>query len=311
MRKLIILIFILNFTITIMAQTWCAQGAQWHYRVYNSSYPYADGYIQLNNTGTVTVGGKVCDNLVGNRYGVFIFSGAPSTTVNGYINLQTYKNNNVVYLYNTETLVFDTIVDYNATIGNTWLLTNYPASLNTSSCNFSRPKCTVINTGTVVINAQTLKTIELTSQLYSQTYTISLVEKIGTITGFLFPYYHCIIDGPSYGGFVCYSDNNFALYNPSGVACNYTTVGLNEFASTGSATVKVYPNPFSNQLTINTTSNELKKLIITNPLGQQVYQTTFNQNNITLDLPQLQSGAYIATLYLNNQFNYRAKLIKQ
>ncbi len=76
----------------------------------------------------------------------------------------------------------------------------------------------------------------------------------------------------------------------------------------------IYPNPFNNQLTINTTTTDpstLKKLVLTNMLGQVVYQTEFYSNNITLDLPQLFGGAYIAELYLNNQFNFRAKLIKR
>ncbi len=75
--------------------------------------------------------------------------------------------------------------------------------------------------------------------------------------------------------------------------------------------ISFYPNPFTNQLTINTKTNELKKLTIINPLGQQVYQAEFYQNNITLELPQLPSGAYIATLYLNTHFSFRTKLVKQ
>ena len=46
-------------------------------------------------------------------------------------------------------------------------------------------------------------------------------------------------------------------------------------------------------------------------LGQNVFQTEFYENNITIDLPQLFGGAYIAELYMNNQFDFRTKLIKQ
>ncbi len=77
--------------------------------------------------------------------------------------------------------------------------------------------------------------------------------------------------------------------------------------------VGIYPNPFSNQLTINTSTtdpNTLKKIVLTNMLGQVVYKAEFYENNLTLDLPQLLGGAYVAELYLNNQFNFRTKLIK-
>jgi hypothetical protein len=308
MKKLILLIFILYFTITIKAQTWCAQGAQWHYRVYSVNYPYTDGYIQLTNTGTITVGGKVCDNLVGNMYGVFMYSGFPTTTLSGYANVQTYQNNNVVYVHNNETLAFDTLVNFNATIGDKWQLINYPASLNTSSCGFSRPICTVINTGTILINSQTLKTVQITHQLYSQTYTNTIIEKIGTITDFLFPYYHCIIDGPSYGNFVCYSDNSFALYNPSGVACNFTTVGLknNSFLSEN---ISVYPNPTNGSLNIE--AENASKVQVVSLLGQLVKEEELKIENKKTDISTLQNGVYFLKVFDKDKLIGTTKIIKE
>jgi hypothetical protein len=95
------------------------------------------------------------------------------------------------------------------------------------------------------------------------------------------------------------------------------TINFNVSLSTGINLIsktddfKISPNPFTNELTVNTTTNELKKLVITNTLGQPIYTTEFYQSNYTINLPQIPSGAYIATLYLNNQINYRVKLIKQ
>jgi hypothetical protein len=95
------------------------------------------------------------------------------------------------------------------------------------------------------------------------------------------------------------------------------TINFNVSLSTGFKLIsktddfKISPNPFTNELTINTTTNELKKLVITNTLGQTIYTAEFNQSNYTIDLPQIPSGAYVAILYLNNQINYRKKLIKQ
>lgn len=298
MRKLILLTIIVLFTLSIKAQSWCTSGAQWHYRLYNPiPFHYADGYIQLNNTGTVSVGGKVCDNLIGSRYGVFLFSGLPSTTVTNYTNVQTYINNNVVYVYNLETLVFDTLANFNAGIGDKWRLINYPGSISTSSCSFSRPICTVTNTSTVLINSQILKTLQITFQMYSNTYTTSIIEKIGSVNGFLFPYYHCIVDGPSYGSFICYSDNNFTLYNPSGIACNYTTVGLNEIKIKDEE-LKIYPNPANDVLNVeinlstSSGSSSVAKLEIINSLGQVVYQSAITNQHSSINIKQLSNGFY-------------------
>ncbi len=91
-------------------------------------------------------------------------------------------------------------------------------------------------------------------------------------------------------------------------ACGVVGIKTNSFED---ELVKIFPNPFTSQITVNTSNNELKKLIITNTLGQIAYQTEFYQSNITLDLPQLPSGAYSTQLYINTNFSYRSKLIKQ
>ncbi len=75
--------------------------------------------------------------------------------------------------------------------------------------------------------------------------------------------------------------------------------------------ISLFPNPFKDKLTLNTSSNELKKLVITNTLGQIVYTREFYQNDLTFDLPQLIGGAYLAQVYINGKFNYGSKLIKQ
>ncbi len=108
-----------------------------------------------------------------------------------------------------------------------------------------------------------------------------------------------------------YSSVKFKLINPS-IATSFPSFpvqsGLTKFKTNDE--FKLYPNPFTNQLTLNTNLNELKKLIITNLLGQTVYQTEFYQNSITIDLPQLPNGAYFAEI-INNGLCYRYKLIKE
>ncbi len=77
--------------------------------------------------------------------------------------------------------------------------------------------------------------------------------------------------------------------------------------------VKFYPIPFLNELTIeNINSNivDKKKIIITNTFGQTVYTTEFYQNGLTIELLDLENGIYFIQLYINNQLNFRNKLIK-
>lgn len=75
--------------------------------------------------------------------------------------------------------------------------------------------------------------------------------------------------------------------------------------------INLFPNPFTNQLTISASTSELKKLIITNTLGQTVYTTEFYQSTYTFNIPHIPSGVYIASLYTNNQLTFKQKIIKQ
>jgi hypothetical protein len=113
---------------------------------------------------------------------------------------------------------------------------------------------------------------------------------------------------------LCQKQNGLLNYlNPTYNSCfaiQCTGVGISK-QNVKNEELKIYPNPFNRNFSINTTTNELKKLVITNTLGQTIYTAEFYQSNYTLDLPQIPSGAYIATLYLNNQINFRTKLIKQ
>ena len=68
--------------------------------------------------------------------------------------------------------------------------------------------------------------------------------------------------------------------------------------------MKVYPNPFTNELTIeqNSENSQNKKLEIINQLGQVVYKTdSFADNKtIKIDLSQLVPGYYIVRLSTNS-----------
>jgi len=149
--------------------------------------------------------------------GIKDWSTFPIVTVNNFINFQTYENNKVTFLYNQSTLAFDTIANFNANIGDKWLDIHFPDGNSNATCYnntvLPRKSVTVIDTGHVLVNNLPLKKITVTYQLGfgSYTGTLTMVEKISGINGFLFPFAHCIIDGPSYGNFVCYSDNNFPV----------------------------------------------------------------------------------------------------
>ncbi|MBA2612633.1 MAG: T9SS type A sorting domain-containing protein [Bacteroidetes bacterium] len=311
MKKLLLFISILIFCSQAKAQMWCPPGATWHYRVYANMFPYYDGHLKLVVTNTVTLNSITCQNMVGTYYGQTMCATCPTTTINNFINVQTYESNGVTYIYNSGSLAFDTITNFNANIGDKWLQIRYP--FNLCANNPVRKAVTVIDTGHVVINSINLKRVKISVpvQYSAGTYTVNVIEKISSLSGFLFHsiYNNCVTDGPSYGNFGCYSDDNFPLYNPTSSICAYVPsgVGVNENSITNSI-LKLYPNPTNG--IFNVELNEPLSLKIYSATSALVYEKDFSEaGNFRLDISHLSGGIYYLKAETDHGASY-SKLIK-
>ena len=305
--KLLFIIYLI-FNLTIKGQSWCAQGATWHYKIYVPIfYPYQNGTLKLSFTNTVSINSIACDNIKGVFKGIIGTAGSPTTTNNNYVDLNTYENNNTVYLYNPNTLIFDTIANFNSSIGDKWLLTEFP-NPSFPPCSFNRPVVTVIDTGHTSINSNWLKKIVVNYTVNSVPRTDTIIKKMLCVTNFLFPSYHCIVDGPNYGGFICYSDINLGLHIKTGyTVCEYIPTGIDEniFSKTN---FLIYPNPIKDFLNFEFNSSLINdmKTSITNSLGQIVFIQNILTSKQELDLSFLASGIY----YLKVQSNSEQKVFK-
>jgi len=312
MKKLIYLLLILSFSLVSKAQTWCPVGAKWHYRLYNPITPYYDGVLELNYTNTLTINSIVCKEIIGTFYGKTIAAWSPSTIITNYVNIKTYSNNNVYYKYDIDENKFDTIVDFNASVGDKWLLTMLPTGTSTSNpCSFSRPTVSVTNTGTLVINSQTLRKIEVTFTTYTNSvYTRTIIEKIGSDIGFLFPSYHCIVDGPEYGDFICYEDPNFPLYKKTSVVnCIYDPTSIEENST--DYNICISPNPSSSEYVVNFKSGDLLEFKFFDAFGKEFFVPYNLVNNVIhLDFTKIDKGIYFVNFYKYTKLIITKKIIK-
>jgi ligand-binding sensor domain-containing protein len=83
----------------------------------------------------------------------------------------------------------------------------------------------------------------------------------------------------------------------------------NDIANTQPAT-KIFPNPFSNQLTFFLADNELTMISIYDFLGQQILQQSF-KNSITINTEQLAQGIYFYELRNSKGTLKTGKVVKQ
>lgn len=308
MKKALLLFLILFFTQSVNAQTWCAPGAVWHYRVYNPFMPYQDGYMKVTVTSTIVQGNTTYYTLDGGFIGQVNTVNSPTVALS-YFSAKIYEANKVLYVYNQTTSVYDTIANFNANIGDKWRMTQ-KYNANQMPCTFPRPVLTVIDTDHVVINSVNLKRIKI---ITPSSQTLTLIEKIGGIDSFMYPYFVCIVDDYSPGSFVCYSDNNFPLYQNPGynLPCDFTTVGKEEFTLEG-LELNVFPNPASGNIKIEFSGEnapEQFQVQVHDLLGKEVL-SEFSYSRGSLNLVNLKAGLYTLNIVSDGVVLARRKLVK-
>jgi hypothetical protein len=65
--------------------------------------------------------------------------------------------------------------------------------------------------------------------------------------------------------------------------------------------IKFWPNPASQTLSIMSVGNNIQQVLISNSLGKQVYTTEYFLGLITVDVSQLANGLYYLSALSNNQ----------
>lgn len=300
MKQLPILILFLFFLQTFKAQNWCPQGATWLFKFHNSFMMYEDGFYEFKNVAALTVGGKSCNRLLGKSYGTWGPGGVMPLTPRSF-EMITYEENGVIF-YLTDYERFDTIANFNAAIGQGWYIPDWD-----TTCGYGRLKLIVTDTGHVTINDINLRKVSVYQSDYPSNYTYDIIERVGSLQGFFYPYYSCELDSWDYlGNFSCYYDDSFLVYSKPGVSdCNFTSLlenGLSNY-------LKLYPNPNHGKFTLEL--DQASCFAIHNALGSTVYaKFTSVQGKLEVDIGELPPGVYLVKAQSSSRFIYQ-KFIKE
>ena len=81
-------------------------------------------------------------------------------------------------------------------------------------------------------------------------------------------------------------------------AQNYVLVEVTAIEENGVNGLMIYPNPTNGNLNINVEA--MKRISITNALGQIVYDQEANSNNAVIDMSQYQTGIYMVRIVSDN-----------
>lgn len=315
MRSVFILTLLLLVTKISHAQNWCAPGAEWLYRVYQGGYLFPqDGFLRIKVDSSYMQGGNSYHVLNGTFYGHQGAPNSPTVMVSNRYRATTYESNKVVYVSRRDHPIFDTLANFNASIGDKWLKVDlYNDCAPSYTPGIHLRYVTVIDTGHIIINNISLKKLILGLHPSSVTSnTIMMVEKIGSLNGFMHPYVICISDHWNLGEFSCYSDTNFPTYkNPNyTLACDYRTVGKTEFTLKGME-LNVFPNPASDHIRIEFSGENVPEQFqvqVFDLLGKLVLSATYSSGS-SLDLTHIKEGLYTINLVSEGQVLAIRKLV--
>lgn len=94
------------------------------------------------------------------------------------------------------------------------------------------------------------------------------------------------------------------------VAIRFTADGLLGLQDVNIPTLNVYPNPANSQVTV-TASSLIDRIEVSNILGQKVYENaTVGSNQVTINVADLQNGAYFVRVYSDNCMMTRKLIVK-
>jgi hypothetical protein len=270
-------------------------------------YPFVTNYDYVYSLNGDTIVGNITYNVVNLQCYVhegwmgqtqpdpnMVFNSWNSNHVFGkssrYIR-QSGKKLYVGYIENNQFL--DSLLfDYDLTIGDTLPLT----------WNHNDTITTIIGIDSINVEGDYRKVFTLDNN------NKKLIEGIGSEAG-LFEYFGLNLnDSPE---LICYSIVNSPYYPTINSICSYN-VGLSEL--TNSQSVEVYPNPFTNRVTIENKNSEIAidKIYIIDQLGNEINLNlpvkSLDQN--TIDLTTYSNGVYNLKVICENNIYSFTKIIK-
>ena len=273
MKKSTLILTLLALVVNVSAQTWAPIGAKWTFGVGFVTGPEVE-FREWTCIGDTLVNGQTCK----------IIKRSGSSVVGDNLDkLITYEDSSKVYYFNSNQ--FATLYDFNKNSGETWTIMN-------DTCEII---VTVDSTSTETINGFTLKVQYVSGPFYGK-----ILEHIGhTERPSPFSCDDGAIDFNYYTGLRCYQDSIIG-YHSFGIApsCNYTTTVKEKLEN--KLGLNIFPNPSTNQITIQTNFNKNCNYSIYNSLGQLVKKGIVQSNTATLFIGELKSGIYNLQLNYNN-----------
>lgn len=311
--KLFLSVSLLFILTSANAQVWIDSNAIWNYEIHD--YFSNQGSLKYSYNEDTTIQGQLCQKIEVERT-EWYFDGTNWTT-NGPQNFPskyTYVSGDTVfYWFNNK---FFTLYNFGSNIGDQWMVadTIYNASASCVDTSYVE----VIDTGSIVINSTSFRTITL-EPVGDSPYALEgvFVEKFGfmpdSIPLRLFPHpVSCTSQTTFLQRFLkfrCYEDDSFPSYNPSGEECVHVP-STASFETNNQEKINIYPNPSSNSINVEYTQNDGSIFIIYDLSGQMIKKWVLNSGINQFNIEQFEPGVYFGAIQSENTFRSEKLIIE-
>lgn len=295
MKNFVSTLFLLFISINVFSQLWSPEGAKWHfthYKYFTGLIP-TTGYVSMSYENDTTINGEASKMLL--------------QTLNEdipYDTLYTKEVDSVVFIYNTQSGVFDTLFNFASEIGGSW---SVPGNGHEACGNNAIVE--VENKGHRFINGFNLMWLKIKVKTPSETwYSDTIYQRFGTIGTYFMPYSHCEdnLEMSNISRFRCYEDDNFTNLNTQSRSCDYIPENSTNELASKLCTYKLYRKEDVLRIITEQEGDSTIDLIVNSLNGFQCFSfTNFNPKMDFIDLQSLPSGIYI--ININKSVNIKFK----
>jgi hypothetical protein len=285
----IVLLFFLK--IHSYSQIWSPNGAKWHHSFFGGNV----GFITTKYEKDTIVNGENCKLLLQLHNDLIPFD-----------KIFTKELDSVVYVYNDQSFVFDTLFNFKSNIGSSWNIPGYSSAV----CG-AEGKVIVTEKGFRSINGLDLMWLKINVQFDPLgnnslwDYSDTIYQRFGTVSAYFMPYSFCEnnLELESIGNLRCYQDNSFSNFNITNHSCDY--IPSNGIISIEDRYFTIYSD--TKCLRINCSdSNVINdcEIKIMDMNGFVFFQTNdYNIRDNTIPIENFPTGTYIITI--NNLINLK------
>ena len=285
-------------------------GAEWHYGIKQFS---TEGYVRIKSLSDTIIDGTSCKIIEKRCFLYDHLDGIEKEFVKGQEYIAQIGDSIMLYRFGRFYKLYDFTVETGDTV-------SFPGSYSYEADEFvvfgdSIGKAVVIGKGVSEIGGLELRYYDLqkvdnSAWAFDQDFyqgCARIYEKIGNISGYLFPEQQLIADYFEGGTLRCYSDNETGTINFSTpyVECDYFhAVEENTLES-----LAVYPNPFKERLIVELPTEDRYTVLVYDTFGRTLIKQDIIGKKMEIDFPFPQTGVFHLVIQ-SNSYHFAINVIK-